>query len=114
MTEKKKVVVDEAQIGEFLKKTGFVFEMRMNELLTKLGYACEINSTFLDLEGDTERESDIIASKRMKNEVDIHFIIECKQSLLDKWVFLHNKKVDRFYNGGQTPAASASGGYEGD
>jgi hypothetical protein len=97
MTEKKKVTVDESQIGEFLKKTGFVFEMRMNELLTKLGYACEINSTFLDLETDIEREIDIIARKRLQNDVYIDLIIECKQSLMDKWIFLHNQKTKRFY-----------------
>jgi len=97
MTEKKKAVVDATEIGEFLKKTGFVFEMRMNELLTKLGYKCEISSTFLDLETGIEREIDLIASKLLKNNVTIHFLIECKQSAMDKWIFLLQKKSPRYY-----------------
>jgi len=50
----------------------------------KYGYACEVNSSFRDLEGDTNREIDIIASKMSKNEITTHFVMECKQSVLDK------------------------------
>jgi hypothetical protein len=81
MSEKKKTTVTAEEIGEFLKQTGFVFEMRMNELFLKLGYACEINSSFRDLEGDTEREIDLVASKLCNKDINLHFVIECKQSL---------------------------------
>jgi hypothetical protein len=81
-----------------LKHTGFVFEMRMTELLMKYGYACEINSSFRDLEGDTSREIDLVASKSSKNEINTHFVIECKQSMLDKWIFICNhNSSNRYY-----------------
>jgi hypothetical protein len=57
----------------------------------------KIGSSFLDLEGDTEREIDIIAS-RLVNDISVHFVIECKQSVLDKWVFICTKgNSNRFY-----------------
>jgi hypothetical protein len=84
------------QIGRFLEQTGFVFEMRMSEAFFKAGYATEINEEFLDLEGDTLREIDIIASK-VVNDINIHFVVECKQSSTDKWIFICHKRMDRFY-----------------
>jgi hypothetical protein len=97
MQEKRKTAATPAEIEDFLKQTGFVFEMRMHEALLKSGYACEISSTFYDLEGNTEREIDIVASK-VVNDITVHFIFECKQSLLDKWIFICNKDDSgRFY-----------------
>src|SRR5437899_10236386 len=90
MQEKRKTAVTPAEIEDFLKQTGFVFEMRMHETLLKSVYSCEISATFRDLEGDTEREIDIVASK-VVNDITIHLVIECKQSLLDKWIFICNK-----------------------
>jgi hypothetical protein len=84
------------QIGHFLEQTGFVFEMRMNELFFKAGYQTQINEEFLDLEGNTEREIDIIASKVL-NDINIHFVVECKQSATDKWIFICHKYMPRFY-----------------
>lgn len=100
MSEKKKTNVTEAEIADFLKQTGFVFEMRMHEVFVKCGYTCEINSTFRDLEGDTDREIDIAASKLLPNEIFVHFVVECKQSMLDKWIFICTKgDSSRFYYG---------------
>jgi hypothetical protein len=96
--EKKKTIVTAEQIADFLKQTGFVFEMRMHEIFSKHGYTCDINSSFRDLEGDTEREIDIIAFKRFDNEIIVHFVVECKQSTLDKWIFICTKTDSpRFY-----------------
>ena len=96
MSEPKKPNVNAATIAEFLEKTGFVFEMRANEVFLKMGYSTEINAEFLDLEKDVSREIDIIATKVI-NEINIHFVVECKQSLTDKWIFICNKKMPRFY-----------------
>src|SRR5713101_7627917 len=71
--------------------------MRMNQALLEHGYSCEISPLFLDLEGGREREIDLIASKRIGN-INVHFVIECKQSLLDKWVFICTRSNSgRFY-----------------
>jgi hypothetical protein len=97
MTEKKTTTITTEQIAHFLKQTGFIFEMRMNDVLLKRGYACEIGSSFYDLDGDTEREIDLVASKTFSNGITAHFVIECKQSLLDKWIFICIKSSDRYY-----------------
>jgi hypothetical protein len=97
MDEKKKTTVTPEKIVRFLEQTGFVFEMRAHEKLLGLGYQCDIGTYFTDLEGDVEREIDIIAEKVI-NEVHVHLVIECKQSLLDKWIFIANrKKLSRYY-----------------
>jgi hypothetical protein len=95
-SDEKKPRVSVEQIAHFLERTGFVFEMRANEVFLKAGYATEINDEFLDLEGDTMREIDIVATK-LVNDINVHFVIECKQSVTDKWVFICNKKMPRFY-----------------
>ena len=98
MTENKKTIVTAEKIADFLKQTGFVFEMRMHEIFAKNGYTCDINSSFHDLEGDTEREIDIVAIKRFDNEIIVHFVVECKQSALDKWIFICTQTDSpRFY-----------------
>lgn len=84
------------QIGDFLERTGFVFEMRMNEIFLNAGYATKINEEFLDLEQDTLREIDITAAKTI-NGINIRFAVECKQSATDKWIFLCNKRIPRRY-----------------
>jgi hypothetical protein len=93
---KKKTTVTAEEIARFLEQTGFVFEMRMNEVFTKAEYKTQINDEFLDLEQNTGREIDILATKRV-NDIDIHFVVECKQSLTDKWVFICNKGMPRVY-----------------
>src|ERR1700676_5583707 len=95
-SDTKKPSVSAEEIARFLEQTGFVFEMRANEVLLKRGYATEINDEFLDLEGDTAREIDIIATK-LVNDINVHFVIECKQSVTDKWIFICNKKMLRYY-----------------
>lgn len=97
MSDKKKTTVTPEEIARFLEQTGFVFEMRMHEAFLKAKYICDIGSSFLDLEGGTEREIDIIASKPI-NDINVHFVVECKQSVLDKWIFFCTKgNADRFY-----------------
>src|SRR5258708_6723627 len=70
--------------------------VRTNEALSRQGYTCEIGSSFYDLEGETEREIDIVASKTLNN-INVHLIVECKQSLLDKWIFICSRISPRFY-----------------
>jgi hypothetical protein len=62
----------------------------------KAGYDSEINEEFFDLEHRTLREIDIIASK-VVNEINVHFVVECKQSATDKWIFICNKRMPRFH-----------------
>lgn len=97
MPETKKTTVTPQQIAHFLEQTGFIFEMRMKEAFVGRGYQCEIGSSFYDLEGETEREIDLLASKDFPNGIRIHFVIECKQSLLDKWIFISTKNAGRYY-----------------
>lgn len=59
----KRVNVGTEEIKDFLTRTGFIFEMRVNEFLQKQGYSPEINSLFYDLEGQQSREIDIVAQK---------------------------------------------------
>jgi len=92
----KKPNVDSDDIARFLERTGFVFEMRANEVFRKAGYATEISDEFLDLEGDTIREIDLVATKVI-NDINVHFVIECKQSVTDKWIFICNKNMPRYY-----------------
>jgi hypothetical protein len=96
MSETKRPNVSAEEIADFLGRTGFVFEMRANEAFLKAGYATDINDEFLDLEGDTVREIDIIATKLI-NGVNVHFVVECKQSLTDKWIFICTKRMPRYY-----------------
>jgi hypothetical protein len=96
MTEKKKTTVTPEIIADFLQQTGFVFEMRVHQQLRQFGYKCDVGYYFLDLAGDVEREIDIVARK-VVNDILIHLVIECKQSLLDKWVFIANKRSRRYY-----------------
>jgi hypothetical protein len=88
----KKPNVNANEIAEFLERTGFVLEMRVNELLLDSGYKTVISPDFYDLDGSVDREIDIIATKKIK-EIDLHLIIECKQSATDKWIFLANKRL---------------------
>ena len=83
------------EISKFLDRTGFVFEMRVNELLLDSDYATIISSDFFDLDEQKTREIDIIAWKKI-NEIHCHLIIECKQSATDKWIFLANKRLPLF------------------
>lgn len=94
-TQKRSPDVSSEQIARFLEQTGFVFEMRANEVLLKAEYVTEINDEFLDLEKDTVREIDITATKVI-NDINVHLVIECKQSLTDKWIFICTKDMPRY------------------
>ena len=84
-------------VAEFLTKTGFILEMEVAEMLIKLGYSIEVNSDFYDYNEDKKREIDIIASKEFE-EIDLYLIIECKQSLIDDWIFIcSDKRPKRYY-----------------
>ena len=70
----------------------------MNELFLKSGYSCEIGSMYHDLEGDSDREIDIVATKTVNDQITLHLIVECKQSMMDKWIFLCNRQGSgRYY-----------------
>jgi len=84
-------------IKEFLTKTGFILEMEVAELLTKSGYSVKPNQFFYDYDEEKKREIDIVATKDV-NDISITLIIECKQSLVDNWVFIcSDKKPSRYY-----------------
>lgn len=84
-------------IEKFLTKTGFILEMEVAEILRKRGYNIEVNRRFYDYDENKYREIDIIATKKI-NEVVLILVIECKQSLVDDWVFIcSDKKPDRFF-----------------
>lgn len=85
-------------IADFIKKTGFILEMEVSEIFKKQGYEIIVNDYFFDYDENKKREIDIIASKRI-NEIDVIFIIECKQSLLEDWIFVcSDKRPRRYYN----------------
>jgi len=94
--EVKKPNVTADEIANFLERTGFVFEMRASEVFKKWGYATEISEEFFDLEGNTYREIDIIATK-IVNNINLHLVVECKQSQTEKWIFICNKQLGRYY-----------------
>jgi len=80
----KKVTIP--QVKKFLVQTGFPFEMKMAKIFKDQGYDVEVGKFFMDLEGSKEREIDIIASKEV-GKIWINFIVECKQSFRDEWIF---------------------------
>ena len=84
-------------ISEFLTTTGFILEMEVAEFLIKSGYEVEVSYYFHDYDEDKDREIDIIASKTINN-TKIFFVIECKQSLVDDWIFVcSDKKPKRYF-----------------
>jgi hypothetical protein len=83
-------------VEEFLKKTGFILEMEVSELLIKKGYKVEVNTYFDDYDEDKRREIDIIANKKI-GEITVFLIIECKQSLTDDWIFICSDKSPKRY-----------------
>lgn len=96
MEEKNKTKVQD--VADFLTKTGFILEMEVSELLIKKGYVVEVNKYFHDYDEDKNREIDIIASKKI-GEITVSLIIECKQSLVDDWVFIcSDRQPKRYYS----------------
>jgi hypothetical protein len=84
-------------VKEFLTKTGFILEMQIAESLRNLQYTVKTNRYFHDYEEDKKREIDIIATKKV-NDVTIFLVIECKQSLVDDWIFIHSdQKPSRYF-----------------
>lgn len=75
------------EVKKFLLKTGFPFEMSVAKIFRESGYEVEINPFFLDLEEDKMREIDIIAKKEISG-INATFIVECKQSGRDAWIFI--------------------------
>jgi len=85
-------------IKKFLIQTGFPFEMKMAKILENKDYSVQVGKFFTDLEDDKKREIDVIASKKI-NDINVHLIIECKQSLKDAWIFLSpEKNPGRYWN----------------
>lgn len=84
-------------ISKFLTTTGFILEMEVAESLIKKGYTIQVNQFFQDYDEDKKREIDIIATKKI-GEIRLVLIIECKQSLVDDWIFICNdKNPSRYY-----------------
>jgi len=85
-------------VVKFLTKTGFILEMEVAEILEKLGYKIQVNRYFHDYDEDKKREIDIIATKEIGG-ISVFLIIECKQSLIDDWIFIcSDKRPSRYYN----------------
>lgn len=86
------------KVEKFLTKTGFVLEMEIVKILKSHGYDVSVNQYFLDLEEGKKREIDIIAEKKI-NGVRLALVVECKQSLIDSWIFIcSEKKPARYYS----------------
>lgn len=87
-----------------IKKSGFLAEMKTNEILIKNGWKNTHNAeTFLDKDMDKSREIDITTFK-IKNDAEknislgIHLIIEVKKS--DKpWIIFSQEKKHISHNG---------------
>jgi galactitol-specific phosphotransferase system IIB component len=97
-THERKEKTTTEKIGDFLITTGFILEMEVSEFLKKKGYTVEVNKYFIDYDENKKREIDIIASKII-NDIEINFVIECKQSSTMDWVFVCSDKTpSRYYN----------------
>ncbi len=97
MLKKEQLKTSVQNIEEFLTKTGFILEMEVAELLAKKGYSVGVNKYFHDYDEDKNREIDIIATKKV-GEVLLVLVIECKQSLIDDWIFIcSDKRPSRYY-----------------
>lgn len=95
MSEKKKTETE--RVSDFITKTGFILEMEVSEILIKMGYQVKVNRYFYDFDTDKDREIDIIATKII-NGVEIFLVLECKQSLVDSWIFVcSDRKPSRYY-----------------
>lgn len=93
---KDKVTVD--QIEKFVTASGFILEMEIGKILEDVGYRVFPNQYFLDYDENKKREVDIVASKTV-NEINIVFVIECKQNTKNDWIFVcSNKKPSRYYD----------------
>ena len=93
--DKKKTFSTQA-VKDFLNKTGFPFEWKMERLLRQKNWMIG-NKFYLDLDENKKREVDIIAAKTI-NEIDIFLTIECKYSKKDSWIFFSpNKRIHRYY-----------------
>lgn len=94
--KKRKTVVK--TVEDFLTKTGFILEMEVSEVLKKDGYSVKVNRYFYDYDENKKREIDIIATKKI-NGINVILVIECKQSLLDDWIFICSEDApSRYYN----------------
>jgi len=82
--DKKKTFSSQA-VKEFLNKTGFPFEWKMERVLREKKWEV-VDISFLDLEEGKKREIDIVAAKTI-NDVDVCLIIECKYSERNSWIF---------------------------
>lgn len=98
ITPTKKKPTTSIHVADFLTKTGFILEMEVSEWLKKKGYSITVNKFFIDYDQNKKREIDIIATKKL-NDIDIILIIECKQSLVDDWIFIcSDTQPSRYYS----------------
>jgi hypothetical protein len=73
-------------IFEQIKKSGYIMEQEVAELLQSLGYDIYTNYPYEDLDTQKSREIDVIASKRVdvnlehKMSIQISLICECKNN----------------------------------
>lgn len=76
---------------EEIKKTGFVLEHKVSELLEKHGWNVITGRYYMDYDQETDREIDILAYKVRKKEGVQYYtalIISCKKSEDNAWCFL--------------------------
>lgn len=94
--EDKSSVTETSVIKNFLKSTGFVFEMEVADYLKSNDYKIKVNELFFDYEEEKNREIDLIATKKI-NDIEITLIIECKQSTDKDWIFICSDQRPSIY-----------------
>ena len=89
----------EKKLIEWLKKTGYPFELWTESVLAKNGFASVNSSLYLDEEDKKYREIDLISSRTFGNNennisLTISIIIECKKSE-KPFILLSNKDKEK-------------------
>ena len=82
------------KIIEDLRKTGFLKELELARILSDKGWRPHLNQTYLDKDINTNREIDVVASKKGRISNDklhlwVNLVIECKKTK-NPWVIISN------------------------
>jgi len=86
------ILIKKAQ--EFLNTKGFPFEMKVAQILDRVGFDISQSDYYADPETNKFRELDLIASVGTLlycNLLDFSFIIECKYSENNPWILFKRK-----------------------
>lgn len=90
-----KEVFSKEDILDAIKRSGYLFEQEVGNLLENIGFHIYPNEPFLDVEEGKSREMDISAYKRIfvhdEVEISVRLIIECKNNS-NPFVFLKRNK----------------------